>query len=157
MSDEKPYPFGNTARALEQTGYLKAEVDHLRKDAVTKVDLERHKSEIMAFIRDIEDQRIRKTEEALDNWWRHKETARDAAISKAIEADRAKRQAERLKLLDEQGLEIGPDGKIKSKVNPVRSFFNKNWFVLIGVAIAVGIAQPDWFNYIWQLGLRLIF
>lgn len=154
---DKPYPFGDTARALEQTGYLKAEVDHLRKDAVTKVDLERHKSEMMAFIRDIEDQRIKKTEAALDNWWRHKEASRDTAIAKAIADDRAKRQAERLRLLDEQGLEIGPDGKIKSKINPVRAFFVQNWFVLIGVAVATAIAQPEWFKYIWQPVIRVIF
>lgn len=151
------YPFGDMSRALEQLGWVKADIDRLKAEALKREDLLRQEAELKDFIREIEDQRIKKTEAALDNWWRHKEVELGNVITEAIRVDREKREAERAKLLDEQGLEVGPDGRIKSKVNPVRAFFVQNWFVLIGVAVATAIAQPDWFNYVWQPIVRLIF
>lgn len=128
------YPYGDIAKALEQNGWLKSEIE--RK--VNKEDVLRLETSLKEFSRKLEKERLEQTERALDNWWAHQMPEIGKMVKKAIKDDRAERDEIRKQVLAEQGLEVGPDGKVKSKINPVKSFIQNNWFtVVVGVGVIV--------------------
>lgn len=133
------YPYGDVAKALEQNGWLKSEIT--RK--VDKEDLLKLENRLKSYSHELEEQRLKQTNQSLTNWWAHEKPEIAKMIRKAIKEDRSERDEIRKQVLAEQGLEVGPDGKVKSKVNPVKAFIQNNWFVVVvGVAVIV-ITNPD--------------
>lgn len=132
MADGGSYPYGDVAKALEQNGWLKSEIT--RK--VDKEDLLKLEGRLKEYSNQLEGERLEKTNQSLTNWWAHEKPEIAKMIRKAIKEDRAEREEVRRQVLAEQGLEIGPDGQVKSTINPVKSFINKNWFVVV---VAVGV------------------
>lgn len=133
------YPYGDVAKALEQNGWLKSEIT--RK--VDKEDLLKLETRLKDYSNQLEGERLEKTNQSLTSWWAHEKPEIAKMIRKAIKEDRAERDEIRKQVLAEQGLEVGPDGKVKSKVNPVKAFIQNNWFVVVvGVAVIV-VTNPD--------------
>mgnify|MGYP000217940700 FL=1 len=133
------YPYGDVAKALEQNGWLKSEIT--RK--VDKEDLLRLENRLKEYSVHLEGERLEKTNQSLTNWWSHEKPEIAIMIRKAIKEDRAEREDIRKQVLAEQGLEVGPDGKVKSKVNPVKAFIQNNWFtVVVGVGVVV-VTNPS--------------
>lgn len=139
MADDQRYPYGDIAKALEQNGWLKSEIE--RK--VNREDLLQLEISLKRYSEKLEVERLEKTNQSLTNWWAHEKPEIATMIRTAIKEDRLERNEIRKQVLAEQGLEVGPDGKVKSKVNPIKSFIHNNWFaVLVGVAVII-IANPD--------------
>lgn len=69
------YPFGDVSKALEQNGYLKAEIDALKKSQITETDLLRQEQRIVKSFQD-----------SLNAWWEHKPRELDDQIDRRIEA-----------------------------------------------------------------------
>lgn len=133
------YPYGDVAKALEQTGWLKSEIE--RK--VNKEDVITLEARLKDFSRKLEEERLKQTNSALTNWWAHEKPEIAKMIRLAIKEDRAEREEIRKQVLAEQGLEVGPDGKVKSKVNPVKSFIQNNWFVVVVGVVVIIITNPN--------------
>jgi len=135
---EGRYPYGDIAKALEQNGWLKSEIT--RK--VDKEDLLKLESRLKDYSNELEGQRLKATNESLNSWWAHEKPEIAKMIRKAIKEDRAEREEIRRQVLAEQGLEIGADGQVKSKINPVKSFIQKNWFVVVVAVAVIIITNP---------------
>ncbi len=69
------YPFGDVSKALEQNGFLKAEIDALKKGQISETDLLRQEQRI-----------VKSFQEALNEWWKHKPRELDDQIDRRIEA-----------------------------------------------------------------------
>lgn len=139
MADGGAYPYGDIAKALEQNGWLKSEI----AQKVDKVDLLQLENRLKDYSHELEEDRLQKTNQSLTNWWAHEKPEIAKMIRKAIKEDRLEREEIRREVLAEQGLEVGPDGKVKSKVNPVKSFINKNWFVVVVGVLVIIITNPS--------------
>lgn len=127
------YPFKDEQKLFEQTGWLKAEMEALKRGQITEADLLK-----------MEVRLIEKWKASLDDWWLHKPRELNEMIDERMEKRRDDEDRQRLRVLEEQGLELGPDGKPKSKVNPVRAFLIRHWTTPIMIIAFVAIAKPEW-------------
>ena len=76
------YPFSDRDKLLEQTGWLKAEIDALKKSQISEADLLRLETRI-----------VKSFNEGLNSWWEHKPLELDEQIDRRIALDK-KRQKE---------------------------------------------------------------
>jgi len=127
------YPFKDEQKLFEQTGWLKAEIDALKQGQITEADLLK-----------MENRLIEKWSQSLNDWWLHKPRELYEIIDERMDKRRDDEERQRLRVLEEQGLELGPDGKPKSKVNPVRAFLIRHWTTPIMIIAFVAIAKPEW-------------
>lgn len=75
MPDTERYPFGKEEKIFEQTGWLKAEIETLKKSQITREDLlEFEKTMVKSF------------QSALNDWWEHKPRELDDRTDRRIEA-----------------------------------------------------------------------
>ena len=132
MSGES-YPFRDEQKIFEQTGWLKAEIEALKKTQLTEVDLLKFETRL-----------IERWSESLNAWWLHKPRELNEMIDERLDKRRDEEERLRLRVLEEQGLELGPDGRPKSKVNPVRAFLIRHWTTPILIIAFVAIARPEW-------------
>ncbi len=140
MADGQGYPYGDVVRALEQTGWLKSEIE--RK--ADKEDLARLEGILKDFARRENERQLEKWKSSLNDWWRFEQLQLKGLLADAIKTDREEQEAVRIKVLEEQGMEIGPDGRPKSKVNPVRSFLARHWAIPVVIIAFIAIAKPAW-------------
>lgn len=90
------YPFGKEEKIFEQTGWLKAEIEALKKTQITRTDLlEFEKTMVKSF------------QGALNDWWEHKPRELDDQIDRRIEKAKAREkeveaEVARLKAEEEQ-------------------------------------------------------
>ena len=110
MSNGGEYPFKKEQQLFEQNGWLKAEIEALKKTQLTEADLLKFEVRL-----------IEKWKQSLDAWWLYKPRELNEMIDERLDKRRDEEERLRLRVLEEQGLELGPDGKPKSKVNPVRA------------------------------------
>lgn len=147
------YPYNATARALEQLGWIKRDIEayekaleKLEKGMLTEADLLR-----------MENRLIGRWSESLNTWWKYKPQEIDRQIDERIEAKaKSAEEAERLALA-KQGKFRDEDGQIKSKVNPVIAFTKSRWEIIPIVLFGVYLWRPEWFGYLWQFTLRALF
>ncbi|WP_347822725.1 hypothetical protein [uncultured Planktomarina sp.] len=127
------YPFEDRDKLFAQNGWLQAEMSALKASQLTEVDLMKAEARI-----------VNSFHEALNNWWEHKPRELDDQIDARIDRKTAEREAQRVRILEEQGFEIGPDGRPKSKVNPARAFLAQHWAIPIMLIATIAIARPEW-------------
>lgn len=147
------YPFGDLGKLFEQNGWMKAEL----QQKATKADLVQLEASLKDYARELEDKRIASMKAALTEWWLHEEPRMLAKMREAIEDDRKEQARRREQVLAEQGMELGPDGKAKSKINPVVSTVKQNWIVLPVVLAVLALTRPEWFGYAWAFTMRAVF
>ena len=144
------YAFGDLGKLFEQNGWMKAELEQ----KATKADLIQLKADLMEYSRELEDRRIEAMKTALTEWWSHEEPVLMNKVRSAIVEDRREQTIKRQEVLAEQGLELGPDGKAKSKVNPVIAFAKRQWTLVPVVMGMIALTKPEWFGYAWTFALR---
>lgn len=147
------YPFGDLGRLFEQNGWMKAELEQKS----TKEDLIQLKSDLMEYSRELEVRRIEAMKSALTEWWGHEEPLLMAKVRAAIDEDRKEQAQRRQEVLAEQGLELGPDGKAKSTVNPAIAYAKQQWVLIPFALLMIALTKPEWFGYAWTFTLRALF
>lgn len=133
MANGGDYPFKKEQQLFEQNGWLKAEIEALKKTQLTEADLLKFEVRL-----------IEKWKQSLDAWWLYKPRELNEMIDERLDKRRDDEERLRLRVLEEQGLELGPDGKPKSKVNPVRAFLLRHWTTPILIIAFIAIAKPEW-------------
>lgn len=147
------YPFGDLGKLFEQNGWMKAELHQ----KATKADLIALEAALKDYARELEDKRIAAMKAALTEWWLHEEPRMMNKMRAVIEEDRQEHARRRQEVLAEQGMELGPDGKAKSKVNPIVSTAKQNWILLPVVLLVLAVSRPEWFGYAWTFTIRALF
>ena len=127
------YPFEDRDKLFAQTGWLQGEIAQLKKGQITEADLLRMEARL-----------IEKWMQSLDSWWLHKPRELNEMIDERLDKRREDEDRQRLRILEEQGMELGPDGKPKSKVNPVKSFLARHWSVPVLLIAFIAISKPEW-------------
>jgi hypothetical protein len=144
------YPFNDTARALEQLGWLKSQLDH----CATKEDLREAQHDIIITIRDMMDKReAMAREEAERTQMRYKEDLNEAfraavpGTEKLVEVKMkdilAQNEEDFQKKLERSGYIENADGSIAPKVHIVRRLAVRySNYLFFGATIAA-FANPD--------------
>lgn len=147
MSD---YPYGDTARALEQMGWLKAQIDN----CATKEDIARLEgrfAELMRqqldardrTLRGEADQRDNKMIERLTEAFQHAMPGTQAMVDQRIQKKLDDQQKAFEAKLKKQGMRLGDTGEVEHIVHPVVRHVKRN-FAYVGIAVvASAVVNPQ--------------
>lgn len=151
MSGEK-YPYDERSRALEQLGWVKRDIDALEKAFEKLQDGLLGEADLLR----LENRLIERWSDSLDTWWQYKPQEIEKLIDKRIKIKAEQDEAVTKAMLAKKGLEIAPDGSIRSTVNPAWAWLKGNWIVVLIGAGVVAWMQPEWARSMFTFIVRLI-
>lgn len=150
MSDGGGYPYGDTARALEQMGWLKAQMDN----CASKEDIARLEGRFAQLVRkELDardsalrgeaDQRDQKMIERLTDAFRQAMPGTQAMVDQRIQSKMEEKQLEFEAKLKKKGLKIGDTGEVEHMVHPIVRHVKRN-FAYVGIAVvASAVVNPQ--------------
>lgn len=133
------YPYGDTARALEQMGWLKAQMDQ----AATKTDLAEFRAEIKDFLRGELDRRDKTMLSKVSAAFKQAMPGTQALVDARINERLQEKEDEFARKLKRLGMRIGETGEIEYIVHPAKKAVRRNLAYIVIAGLAATIANPD--------------
>ena len=133
------YPYGDLPRALEQMGWLKAQMEL----SATKEDLANMRGDLKEFIRDDAEKRDKAMLGHLTEAFKLAMPGTQAMVDDRIQSQLADKQSEFEAKLKKKGLRIGETGDVEHMVNPVVKLVRKNMAYVGVMVVAATIVNPN--------------
>ena len=139
MADGESYPYNETARALEQMGWMKAQMAL----SATKEDLANMRGDLKEFFRDEADKRDKQMLGHLTEAFKQAMPGTEAMVDKRIQSKLDEKQTEFEAKLKKKGLRIGESGEVENIVHPVVRIVKQN-MAYVGIIVVVAtIVNPQ--------------
>ena len=145
------YPFNDTARALEQMGWLKAQMDN----CATKEDIARMEKRLEDFIRSRDKERGDELMSKLDRAFEQGIPGTRQLVAEEIDNVKRREREDLEAKLKRRGLKLNESDEIVPITHPAVRIVKQNLMVLAGMIFITALLKPEYLysaaRFIWSI------
>ena len=153
--DGAGYPFSQEQKLFEQNGYLKAEIERLRKDMVTQVHLLETEKRLESFITARDKARTDELMGQLDRAFKNGIPGTRQLVAEEIDNVKKREREDLEAKLKRRGLKLNESEEIVPITHPAVRLVKQNLLVLAGMIFVTALLKPEYLysaaRFVWSI------